>query len=606
LFRSKLLWRLYAGFVVVILVTGGLIGWLQWRWQAVDALQTVETELVRVVSTTELDELARSGLAAPSPSPAFQQEVQSLAEVAGVRLTVIAEDGDVFADSERDPNAMDNHGLRPEVVEARRNAGIGRDQRQSGTLDEGYVYVARVLLTPAGDYLGTLRASAPEAKVFARYGVIVRNVALGTLVAIGIASLVGLVLARRFTVPVQAMTQVVDSMVHGNYYVRVDSEGGDELAQLAESFNTLASELATRVATITTDRNRLRAILGSMVEGVIAVDADENIVHINEVAAGLLELDPEAVVGKPLRDTLRMDALTTALSFSLQSAVFEVREVVLPDEPRDRVVTVHGAPLRDLEGRPEGAVLVLHEVTRLRRLEGMRRDFVANVSHELKTPLTAIQGLCETLIEDPQMPRELRQRFLGKIRAQCNRQTALVTDLLALSKLDADETDPDDFVPCDLRIAVEESIRGQRHVAEGKGLTLTAKVPAEAIFAVGEPGAFQQIVDNLLSNAIKYTPEGGSVSVLLDRVQGRAVLQVADTGIGISRKHQERVFERFYRVDKARSRNLGGTGLGLAIVKNIVLRLGGTVDLSSAPGEGSTFRVSFPVTATGAAGAHRA
>ena len=428
----------------------------------------------------------------------------------------------------------------------------------------------------------------------ARHGVVVRNVAVGAFVAVALASLVGLLLARRFTLPVQSMTRAVDSMVDGNYQVRADVEGKDELAQLASSFNSLASELAIRVATITTDRNRLRGILSSMVEGVIAIDANERVVHINEVAARLFEVDAEAVVDQSLWAILRLDELTTALSHCLRSASFEVREVVVPDEPQDRVVTIHGAPLVDEEGRREGAVLVLHEVTRLRRLEGMRRDFVANVSHELKTPLAAIQGLCETMIEDPEMPGDLRQRFLGKIRAQCNRQTALVTDLLTLSRLDAEEGS-EEAGTCDLRHAVEESVRGLRHVAEGKGLAFDAALGADAVVVRGEPGALQQVAENLISNAIKYTPEGGRVSVRLGREGDRGVLSVVDTGIGIPLKHQQRVFERFYRVDKARSRDLGGTGLGLAIVKNIVMRLGGGLDLISAAGEGSTFRVVFPL-----------
>lgn len=593
--RSKFLWRLYVAFLLVIFVTGAAVGWLQWRWQSEDAVSSLRQELNRIVATEQLESLGREAFARGSYDEAFQRRIDEHGDVAGVRLTVIAADGLVLADSEEDPGAMDNHGTRPEVLQAIDDDDhLGFSRRVSGTLDERYVYIARALIGADGAYCGVIRASAPEARVTARHGVVVRNVALGAFLAVALASLVGFLLARRFTMPVRSMTRAVDSMVHGNYQVRADVEGSDEVAQLAESFNSLASELATRVATITTDRNRLRGILGSMVEGVIAVDANERVVHINDVAARLFEVDAEAVVGQSLWSVLRLDELTSALSDCLQSDSLEVREVVVPDEFQDRIVTIHGAPLVDGNGNREGAVLVLHEVTRLRRLEGMRRDFVANVSHELKTPLAAIQGLCETMIEDPEMPAELRQRFLGKIRSQCNRQTALVTDLLTLSRLDA-EASIEDMGTCDLRFAVEESVRGLRHVAEGKGLEFQAAVSPDAMAVRGEPGALQQVVENLISNAIKYTPDGGRVSVRLDREGQRAVLSVVDTGIGIPLKHQQRVFERFYRVDKARSRDLGGTGLGLAIVKNIVMRLGGSVDLISAPGEGSTFRVVFPV-----------
>jgi two-component system, OmpR family, phosphate regulon sensor histidine kinase PhoR len=271
-----------------------------------------------------------------------------------------------------------------------------------------------------------------------------------------------------------------------------------------------------------------------------------------------------------------------------------VSEARITKAQKDQVIQVIGSPLKNANGERVGAVIVLHDVSDLRQLEGVRRDFVANISHELKTPLAAIRGLVETLIDDEDMDPATHQRFIEKIHDQSMRLSNLVSDLLTLSRLEADQGGIQ-FEGVDVREAVAESYRAQVHVAESKKVDIAARVSDSPVVVEGDPEALRELVDNLLSNAIKFTPEGGHVDLRLGVEGPNAVLTVEDTGIGIAPEDQGRIFERFYRVDKARSRQLGGTGLGLSIVKHVALAHGGNVSLKSAPGRGSTFRVQIPL-----------
>jgi two-component system phosphate regulon sensor histidine kinase PhoR len=271
-----------------------------------------------------------------------------------------------------------------------------------------------------------------------------------------------------------------------------------------------------------------------------------------------------------------------------------VSEARISKPHKDQVIQLIGSPLKDANGERVGAVLVMHDVSELRQLEGVRRDFVANISHELKTPLAAIRGLVETLIDDQEMDPATHSRFIEKIHDQSLRLSSLVSDLLTLSRLESDQGGVQ-FEPTDLREAVAESYRAQVHVAETKRVEIAARVSDAPVVIEGDSEALRELVDNLLSNALKFTPEGGRVDVRLGVEGPNAVLTVEDTGIGIAPEDQGRIFERFYRVDKARSRQLGGTGLGLSIVKHVALAHGGNVALKSAPGRGSTFRVQIPL-----------
>jgi two-component system phosphate regulon sensor histidine kinase PhoR len=371
----------------------------------------------------------------------------------------------------------------------------------------------------------------------------------------------------------------------------VSPEG--DLQEIGASINALALSFRERMELAHRERNQLLAILSSMVEGVIAVDRKDRIVHLNEAAAHMLQLGSGSLIGARIWDGIRNPQIIQPLQEVLSDGGSRNAEVLIAGRASDQVLELAAAPLRDGSGQLAGAVAVLHDVTELRRLQGIRKDFVANVSHELKTPVTAIGGIVETLIEDTEMESAQRHYFLQRIQAQNDRMIALVRDLLTLSRIEADSYGLE-LDRVDLRAVVQDSLRTLSPQAVQHHLQLTAALPDEPLFVLTNDSAFHQVVDNLIDNAIKYTPEGGSISVSLAQRDGWVECAIADTGVGIAEDEQERVFERFYRVDKARSREVGGTGLGLSIVKHLARALGGDIALRSRPGAGSTFTVRVP------------
>lgn len=587
--KTRFLWKLYAGYSLLVLSAVVTVGVLVGRRITADTLREVERSLL--VQAHLLQNIAGSALTGYGDTD-LQAEVGELGDRIDTRLTVIRADGVVLADSEEEPSSMDNHGSRPEVVAARRD-GVGVSTRFSRTVAANLMYVA-LPVTNGDEMLGYVRASLPLTIIRTRLNGLRGAVALGAIVAAGVALLFGLFVARRVTSPLTSMTVAAESIAAGDYGRRVGTKSGDEIGQLASSFNKMASELEKRVQTITEDRAKLLTVLGGMVEGVVAVDGDQKVVHLNAAAGRILGVAPAESIGKPIWEVTRVRKVSEALEQTLKDAREVSSELRLIGEPRDKIVDLHAAPLQDGRGSLVGAVLVLHEVTELRRLETVRQDFVANVSHELKTPITAIRGLIDTVVEDQNMPIETRTRFLGKVQEQSRRLSLLVTDLLTLARLESADGMLESEA-LDLRDSVSRSISDFMSAADERGIELLTDVPEAAVRVVGDYQALELVVNNLLDNALKYTPQGGRVWVRLDTDGRSAILEVEDTGIGIAREHHERIFERFYRVDKARSREVGGTGLGLSIVKHICKLLGGSVSIASDMGVGSTFRVRLPL-----------
>jgi two-component system phosphate regulon sensor histidine kinase PhoR len=589
--RSRFLWRLYAGYALLVLVTVVTVGLLVGRRITADTRAEVELSLL------EQAHLLRD-IAAPALANGNGQDLQARVRVLGdsieTRLTVIAEDGVVLADSDSDPTFMDDHGSRPEVLAARAE-GWATSTRFSRTLGVNLMYVA-VAVTENGELRGYARTALPLTIIQDKLVGLRFAVALAALIAAVVALAVGLLVAGRVIAPLSSITAAAESIAGGNYQRRVGSKSSDEIGQLANAFNKMAGELEYRLQTITEDRSRLFTILGGMVEGVVAVDSDRNVVHLNAAAGRIFDVSPADSIGKPIWEVTGVPKVREALDETLQDAKEATRELRLVSGIEDKIVQLHTAPLQNAQGDLVGAVLVLHEVTELRRLETVRQDFVANVSHELKTPITAIRGLIDTVIEDREMPNETRTRFLGKIQDQAMRLSLLVTDLLTLARLES----ADGLLaaePLDMRESVSGSLAQFTASAEELGIELVRDLPATPVRLVGEHEALELVVNNLLDNALKYTPRGGRVCVRLSTDETSAILEVEDTGIGIAREHHARVFERFYRIDKARSRELGGTGLGLAIVKHVCRTLGGSISVESEEGRGSTFSVLLPLSA---------
>ncbi len=590
MFRSRFFLKVYAAYVALILLAIAVVGGLVARKveeRSQDAVQRSlgdQAALVRELSASAMDRT--SGVPLQARIGAFGDSVST-------RLTVIRLDGTVIADSREDPAAMDNHATRPEVLAARAE-GYGTAVRFSDTVGTRMMYVA-VPVVKEGQSIGYVRASLPLSTIDEQTGRLRAIVALGGGVAALVALPLGLFLARRLTRPLTLMTSVAESMVEGHYDRRVNITGRDEVGQLAHALNRMAESAQGRMEAIVTDRNKLLTILGSMVEGVVAVDKTGAVLHMNAGAADVLGASSDACLGRDIRDVTALEQVWAAIDAALSDGEEVEGEVGVAAPAGRRVVELRASPLRDSEGGLVGAVVVLDDVSELRRLETVRRDFVANMSHELKTPITAIRILAETLVSDKKMAGKQRRRFLSKIRDQSTRLSSIVTDLLALSRLES-ENPLLEREPIDLRKVIAVSLHPLLPDDDDElSASVTSELPDSPVTVVGDDEALAQATRNLLDNALKYTPQEGRVWVRL-REEGRdAVIEVEDTGIGIEPAHQRRIFERFYRVDKARSRELGGTGLGLSIVRHIALTHGGSVAVDSEVGVGTTFRLTLPL-----------
>jgi two-component system phosphate regulon sensor histidine kinase PhoR len=419
------------------------------------------------------------------------------------------------------------------------------------------------------------------------------NVVVGASIAAVLFALVSLWLARRISLPLEELRRGAERFARGEFDRRLPLPALDEVRVLADSMNHMAAQLAERLTTVTQQRNELATILRSMSEGVLAVDSDRRVVTMNDACARILDVEGGACTGRPIHETFRNASLQTLIDQVLQSTEPVEGEVVLRNGG-ERHVQVHGAVLRDPEAHERGAVLVLNDVTRLQRLETMRRDFVANVSHELKTPVTSIKAAIETLTEGGSGDPDASRRFLAIAARQVDRLEAIIEDLLRLSRLE-DEAGRGviELVPGPLDTVLAGAAQTCERLAREKEITLEVTCPPDARARMNAP-LLENAVVNLVNNAIKYSAPGGRVT-LAAAVEGpEVIVSVRDTGCGIDQRYHERIFERFFRVDRARSRELGGTGLGLAIVKHIVLAHGGRVSVDSTPGRGSVFTLSLP------------
>jgi two-component system phosphate regulon sensor histidine kinase PhoR len=429
-------------------------------------------------------------------------------------------------------------------------------------------------------------------------------------------------LARRITRPLQDLTEGAERIAAGSYGHKVYVAGNDEAAALARTFNRMSERLAGQFAQLEEDRQQLRAILSGMIEGVVALDARQHILFVNDRAAQLLEFRPGPAVGRKFWEVVRHPALQSIVKRALDLPE-PYQEELNWHGPAIRSLTVHAARLTGAPSR--GIILVLHDTTELRRLEQIRQEFVANVSHELKTPLSVIKACIETLLDGAADDPQHRGPFLERIAEQADRLHALILDLLSLARIESG-TEAFEFQAVPLGPVVAACLERHRARAEAKGQTLVAippeddKVtrwqgdkgteemqpdcpspchhvtlsPCHPLTAWADEEAVGQILDNLVDNAVKYTPPGGRIAVRWRAENGQACLEVEDTGIGIAETDLPRIFERFYRVDRARSRELGGTGLGLAIVKHLVQAMHGSVVAASQPGQGTRFTVRLP------------
>ena len=543
------------------------------------------TAEARLMARVVEDALARG-----TGPEALDPIVDEAAREVDARVTVIAYDGRVLADSAvsgADLARLENHGGRPEVRGALAGQ-VSRAERRSATVGVELLYAA-VPVRRGGRIVGVARLSRGIDAIGEQGRDLWRAAALALLLALVATGLVSLLLSAPLARSLEEMMEAARQYASGNLAARIRVRRDDELGELARIINVSADQLQGRMAEIARDRGRTDAILSAMDDGVLAVDHRGTVVLANPRLAEALDL--RDAPGRHYLEVIRQREVGSLIEEVLRSG--ERREAEAEIIHLRRVFSITGVPFPGEEGTPHGAVLTFNDATERRHLERIRRDFVANASHELRTPLTSVRGFVEALEDGAVAEPQTARRFLGKIRTHADRMAALVEDLLDLSRLESGDRAPEweDTLPAEVAEDVAASFAG---LATRKDITLR-HMDRRAPAVVTDPERLRRILENLVDNAVKYTPEGGRVEITTSPgSDGAARIEVADDGPGIAPEDQARIFERFYRVDKARSRELGGTGLGLSIVKHLAEGMGASVAVESEPGKGSRFTVTVP------------
>jgi len=588
--RKRLIWQIYPPFLVIILIALVTLTWFFSR--TLDDFYREEKRRGLEAQGQLVVNQARDALVSGNIS-ALESLSLALGKQSGTRLTIILPDGRVVGDSEEDPAKMDNHASRPEIRVALEGRS-GAATRYSTTLQQEMMYVA-LPVRSNDQIIGCVRTALPIASVDkALETVLFHVINSGILIAL-IAALISLWVSRRISRPLVEMKRGAERFAGGELDRRLPVYKGEEMGGLAEAMNQMAAQLNDRLQTVVSQRNEQEAVLASMIEGVLAVDHQERILRINQAAATLLGTNPELAVGRSLQEVVRKPELQRFITESLQSRTSIEAEMTLLYQGEERFLQTHGTPLRGSDGQTIGALIVIRDVTRLRRLENLRRDFVANVSHELRTPITAIKGAVETLLAGANENPEDCQRFLEIANRQSDRLNAIIEDLLSLSRLERDaESDEVGRMHEQLLPILESALQSCSSIAKSREVDVNLFCSEEIVANVNS-ALLEQAVINLVDNAIKYSESRNFVTVESWQEGKYVMIKVQDRGQGISKEHLPRLFERFYRVDAARSRAVGGTGLGLAIVKHIVQAHDGEVTVHSTPGKGSVFTISLPV-----------
>ncbi|QDT32915.1 Alkaline phosphatase synthesis sensor protein PhoR [Thalassoglobus polymorphus] len=589
---SRLFWKIFGTYAALTLVAALSFVAIQSSRQREIVIEQAQQRLhdSAVILRSRMADSFEKGQTAE-----LQQTLVQLGKQNGTRLTLVTEDGTVIGDSAESPEVMDNHNNREELRLAR-TSGFGVSQRQSPTLDLPMLnYALRV--DQGEQVVGFVRVSMTVKALNAQVDSVQRLIWVTAMTVSIVALVLTYFVVGRLIRPLILLTQSAEAIADGDLRQQVVIPSRDELGALAGAFNLMSQKLSMQIdelhqksAELAKNSERLETVLGGMVEGVIAVDGDERVLFVNQAANSLLEISTPEIVGRPIWEAVRNPAIQKVVKSALESKGQENIELEIPRS--EAIVSLLAA---QLPGDPcPGVVLVFHDVTDLRRLENIRQEFVSNVSHELKTPLTSIQAYAETLLSGAIDDPDHNRKFLKGIEEQATRLHALILDLLRISRIESG-ADTFEVSTVPLVETVELCIREHAAICNTKSIQLSMQTHTGEIYVLADPEGLQTILNNLIDNAINYTPSGGQVSVDWAVQNSMVSIKVKDTGIGIPKDHQKRVFERFYRVDKARSREMGGTGLGLSIVKHLAQEFGGEAEVNSEPGQGSTFTVRLPL-----------
>ena len=579
MFRS-IKWRIATAFIVLIIICIGVLSTYLVRFVQSNYSSNLESQLTN-----------QARLVGDASAPYFvsgQTSVDVIAKRLGeqidARVTIIDKNGVVLGDSEENPAAMENHGNRPEVIDAL-SSGAGSSIRYSNTLDCDMMYVA-VPVVVNGENVGISRISLPLTEINEALGYISRTIIIGASIAAIIAILVAIQIARTTTKPVKKLTQVSRKIAEGEFDQRIQVTSRDELGELAGAFNQMAAKLKEMVSLLSSERDKMTAILSNMADGILVVDGEGRVAMINRAAEKMLQYAADTALGHTFIEVVYDHEINDILQRCLGTGEQQIGLVEI--ERGKRYLRVIATPII---GQP-GCVVLLQDLTEFRHLETIRRDFIANISHELRTPTAALKILAETLyegaIDDPTVARG----FLNKINIETDRLAQMINELSELSRIESGET-PLRLEPIDageMLAVVVERLKAQ---ADRAGLSLAIDVPSGLPKMQADKEQVEQVIVNLLHNAIKFTPPGGDIALSAKAEGDNILISVTDTGVGIPTDDLPRIFERFYKADKARAG--GGTGLGLAIAKHIIESHDGKIWAESVEGKGTTLNFTLPL-----------
>ena len=563
----------------LVLLSALSLGYLALNQVQADARASIESSLAEQVYL--LKQVYEPPMAGLKPLPLITSQQ---------RITVLDPLGVVLYDNKKDARLMENHLTRPEIALAASGGGeIGMAERFSATLNQEMLYLA-LTLGPDSSRTGYVRVSMPLTSIDEKVDRVRDQTLMVTVLLTALFLLIGLYFTRKIVLPMLQMTSASRSMAAGEFSLRIPEDRQDELGQLAQALNQLAAGTEEKMLEVSARRNELAAVLQGMTEGVVALGRASQVIHMNDAACRILQISAEAAQDQSFASLHSHDDLNQLVKQGWSSLTSGFQSVQLGD------LSVEVSVLMPVDQAPTGMLLVIKDVSELLRLERVRTDFVANASHELKTPISALRGFIDTLADDESMPSEIRTSFLNRSQQQVLRLGAIVQDLMQLSRLEAGQVLPYTAERL-VKPLIEAVYETQRLDAELQEIHLDLEISPSASTARihTNQGDFSQMIANLVENALQYSDAGQKVLIKAFDQQNSIVVQVIDQGSGIPKKEHEKIFERFYRVDQARSRDAGGTGLGLSIVKHIAERHRGRVVVTSSLGTGSTFSVTIPL-----------
>jgi two-component system phosphate regulon sensor histidine kinase PhoR len=587
--KQKLIWQIFPLFLIIIIISLSLEAWYFNRHSRQFFLENTEKELMVRARLIEF-KITEILSGKPVRNQKLNDLCRDLGESIQTRVTVVAPSGEVMADSLARTATMENHKNRPEIQTAL-TGEKGVSIRYSRTLDQNMMYFALPVEGNTG-IAAVIRTAIPLTAIEKNIRS-TRNKVFGFLILTVIAAAgVSWYVTRKIIQPLEAIKKGAQAFARGDLSNRLAVPDTEELSELARSMNQMAENLTNRIQEALNRQRELEAVHASMQEGVIAIDNQEKIITINDAAARIFNFPAIEMKNKNVLEVARNYELQSFIRTAL-STHEPVEDDILIHQDKDHILNIHSSALWDSQDHRMGTLIIFHDITRIRRLEKMHKDFAANVSHELKTPLTTLKGFIETLQEMPDSSSEDRSGFLKILEKNVNRMIELINDLLSLSRLERLEGTGVRFADNQLFILIQGAVAACGPLAEKKQIQIQITCPQDLTVRV-DPVLMEQAIVNLVENAVKYSLKNSQVDICARSTSKDIQIDVRDAGPGIAKEHLPKIFNRFYRVDKGRSRQEGGTGLGLAIVKHIIQYHNGQITVSSVKGKGTVFHIRLP------------